>query len=181
MPFARSGWIHPVRMIRTGTSLIVGVLLLLAGLNIAQRLSWRELEDGVLWKMGAGGDVVAAEIAPGTAAANAGVERGDALLMIDGQIVERVEDVTARLHAAKDGDRLRYTVLRMRAQQHADIDVLPVPSSPLALYLSLAAVGIFSLLVGASVRLRRPEHQATLHFFWLTVAFFGVMAFSFTG
>src|SRR4029079_15781035 len=44
-----------------------------------------------------------------------------------------------------------------------------------------ATVGIFSLLVGASVRVRRPDHQATLHFFWLTVAFFGMMAFSFTG
>jgi hypothetical protein len=40
---------------------------------------------------------------------------------------------------------------------------------------------MFSLLVGASVRLRRPDHQATLHFFWLTVAFFGVLAFSYTG
>jgi PAS domain S-box-containing protein len=168
-------------MIRTGTSLIVAALLLLAGLNIAQRWTWRELEDGVLWKMGAGGEVVAGEIAPGTAAARAGLERGDVLLMVDGQIVERVEDVVARLHAASRGDRLRYTVLRMRAQQHADIDVAPVPSSPLGLYLSLAAVGIFSLLVGASVRLRRPDHQATLHFFWLTVAFFGVTAFSFTG
>ena len=56
-----------------------------------------------------------------------------------------------------------------------------MPSSPLALYFALAAVGVFSLLVGASVRLRRPDHQATLHFFWLTVAFFGMMAFSFTG
>ena len=54
------------------------------------------------------------------------------------------------------------------------MDVAPVPSSPLPLYFALAAVGIFSLLVGASVRLRRPDHQATLHFFWLTVAFFGV-------
>ena len=45
----------------------------------------------------------------------------------------------------------------------------------------MAAVGIFSLLVGASVRLRRPEHQATLHFFWLCIAFFGVLAFSFSG
>jgi two-component system NtrC family sensor kinase len=49
------------------------------------------------------------------------------------------------------------------------------------LYFALAAVGIFSLLVGASVRLRRPDHQATLHFFWLTVAFLGVMALAFTG
>ena len=45
----------------------------------------------------------------------------------------------------------------------------------------LAAVGLFTLLVGASVRLRRPRDQATLHFFWLCVAFFGVFTFSFNG
>ena len=168
-------------MIRTGTSLIVAALLLLAGLNIAQRLTWRELEDGVLWKMAPSGDVIAAEIAQGTAADRAGLERGDVLLMIDGQIVDGVGDVVSRLHDARNGDRLRYTILRMSAQQQAEIEVAPIPSSPLGLYLSLAVVGIFSLLVGASVRLRRPDHQATLHFFWLTVAFFGVMAFSFTG
>jgi two-component system, NtrC family, sensor kinase len=168
-------------MIRTGTSLIVAMLLFLAGLNIAQRATWRELEDGVLWKTAAGGEIVAAEIAQGTAAARAGIERGDVLLMIDGRIIERVADVVDTLHHAENGERLRYTILRMRARQQADIDVAPVPSSPFGLYLSLAAVGIFSLLVGASVRLRRPDHQATLHFFWLTVAFFGVMAFSFTG
>src|SRR5687768_7808017 len=138
MPFARSRWIHRVRMIRTGTSFIVAALLLLAGLNIAQRWTWRELEDGVLWKSGAGGEVVAAEIADGTAAARAGLERGDVLLTIDGQIVERVEDVVAALHAAGPGDRLRYTVLRLQARQQAEIDVAPVPSSPLGLYLSLA-------------------------------------------
>ena len=168
-------------MIRTGTSLIVAALLLLAGLNIAQRATWRELEDGVLWKTAAGGEIVAAEIAQGTAAERAGIERGDVLLMIDGRIIERVTDVVETLHDADSGQRLRYTILRMRARQQAEIEVAPVPSSPFGLYLSLATVGIFSLLVGASVRLRRPDHQATLHFFWLTVAFFGVMAFSFTG
>ena len=40
---------------------------------------------------------------------------------------------------------------------------------------------MFTLLVGASVRLRRPRDQATLHFFWLCVAFFGVFTFSFNG
>ena len=45
----------------------------------------------------------------------------------------------------------------------------------------LAAVGLFTLLVGAGVRLRRPSDPATLHFFWLSVAFFGVFAFSFSG
>src|SRR5207247_1610457 len=40
---------------------------------------------------------------------------------------------------------------------------------------------LFALLVGASVRLRRPRDQATLHFFWLCVAFFGWFTFSFNG
>ena len=53
--------------------------------------------------------------------------------------------------------------------------------TPRGLYYLLASVGIFSLLVGAAVRVRRPDHQATLHFFWLAVAFFGTLAFSFTG
>src|SRR6187549_420337 len=167
-------------MIRTGTSLIVAFLLFLAGLNIAQRWSWRELEDGVLWK-NAGGDIVAAEIASGTAAERAGLHRGDVLLAIDGRPVDRVEDVVATLHDARQGQPLRYTIARVTARQQFDIALEPVPSSPLGLYLALAAVGIFSLLVGASVRLRRPDHQATLHFFWLTVAFFGMIAFSFTG
>ena len=41
------------------------------------------------------------------------------------------------------------------------------PHGSNALYYVLAAVGIFTLLVGAAVRLRRPRDQATLHFFWL--------------
>jgi hypothetical protein len=54
----------------------------------------------------------------------------------------------------------------------------PVPSG---LYYSLALVGVLALVVGASVRLRRPNDSATLHFFWLTVAFFGVLAFTAPG
>ena len=45
----------------------------------------------------------------------------------------------------------------------------------------LAGIGVFTLLVGASVRLRRPTDPSTLHFFWLSVAFFGLLTFSFSG
>ena len=44
----------------------------------------------------------------------------------------------------------------------------------------MPAIGIFTLLVGASVRLRRPHDPATLHFFWLCLAFFGTLTFSFS-
>ena len=61
------------------TSVIVAALLCLAALNIEQRASWSELEDGVLWRS-SGGDVAAAEVATGTAAERAGLQRGDVLL-----------------------------------------------------------------------------------------------------
>ena len=177
-PSQRNSWVRTLPSMTT--SVIVVALLCLAALNIVQRASWSELEDGVLWKV-SGGEVTAAEVATGTAAERAGIQRGDLLLAINGREVTRVQDVVDVLHTSRPGETLQYAILRERAKQQATVEVAPVPSSPLALYFALAAVGVFSLLVGASVRLRRPDHQATLHFFWLTVAFFGAMAFSFTG
>jgi two-component system NtrC family sensor kinase len=178
-PSQRHTWVRTLPSMTT--SVIVVALLGLAALNIAQRASWSELEDGVLWKTSPNGDVAAAEIAPGTAAERAGLQRGDIVVAIDGREVQRVDDIVDVLHTSHAGQTLHYLIVREQAKQQATVDVAPVPSSPLALYFALAAVGVFSLLVGASVRLRRPDHQATLHFFWLTVAFFGAMAFSFTG
>jgi hypothetical protein len=164
----------------TSTVAVVAGLLVLAALNVARRATWSEVEDGVLWRS-INGDVVAGEIARGTAAERAGLQPGDVLDAIDGRPIGSVDEVVGALHASAPGQRLHYAISRMRTRQAITIEVAPVPSSPRGLYFALAAVGIFSLLVGASVRLRRPDHQATLHFFWLTVAFFGVMALSFTG
>ena len=177
-PSQRNTWVRTLPSMTT--SVVVAALLCLAALNMMQRASWMELEDGVLWKL-TGTDVAAAEIGKGTAAERAGIQRGDLLLSIGEREVRDVPDVVDVLHTSQPGATLQYLVMREKAKQLATIEVAPVPSSPLGLYFALAAVGVFSLLVGASVRLRRPDHQATLHFFWLTVAFFGVMAFSFTG
>jgi PAS domain S-box-containing protein len=174
-PGQRTVWLRS-----TTTTFVVAALLCLAALNIHQRATWSEVEDGVLWRS-VNGAVVATEIAPGTAGARAGIERGDILLTIDGREVLDKDDVVEILHASRSGQPLRYLVARADTRQQPTLEVQPIPSSPRGMYFALAAVGIFSLLVGASVRLRRPDHQATLHFFWLTVAFFGVMAFSFTG
>src|SRR4029077_19814704 len=79
-----------------------------------------------------------------------------------------------------EGTRLVYTLLRAGARQPLELALAPAPRGN-SMYFVLAAVGLFTLLVGASVRLRRPRDQATLHFFWLCVAFFGVFTFSFNG
>ena len=159
---------------------VVVVLLCLAAANIYVRSTWSEVEDGVLWTLEAG-SITAREIAPRSPASRAGLERGDVLLAIDGRPVERLDEVLAALHGAKESDGLTYTVLRMRAQRMLTIEVAPIPSGARGLYYALAAVGIFSLIVGAAVRVKRPGNPATLHFFWLSVAFFGVLAFSFSG
>jgi len=174
-PWHRALWLQS-----TSTIVVVGALLCLAVLNVRQRATWSEVEDGVLWRS-INGAIVAAEVAPGTAADRGGIKKGDILLTIDGREIVEVADVVSILHASEPGRSLRYLVARERTREQPTIDVEPIPSSPRGMYFALAAVGIFSLLVGASVRLRRPDHQATLHFFWLTVAFFGAMAFSFTG
>ena len=171
----RAGW--------GGALLAVGVvaaLLCLAAANVVVRANWNEVEDGALWVERSQG-LVAEAVAPATAAAVAGLLRGDVLLAIDGEAVETREDVLDRLHASEDGTQLSYTVLRLGTQEIRELTLQPVPSSALPVYFVLVGVGVFALLIGASVRVRRPGHQATLHFFWLSVAFFGMFAFSFSG
>ena len=182
-----SGEIHPLSDMRRRAWLkstlhlaVVAALLWLAAANLRTRASFNEVEDGVLWR-DTGGVITAVDVAPRSPAQSAGVKRGDVLEMVDGQPVVSERQVLDALHAARKGQTLRYTITRLDEARVFDVAVAPVPSGSRTQYFILAAVGIFTLLVGAGVRLRRPENQATLHFFWLTVAFFGVLSLSFSG
>ncbi|MBI4886520.1 MAG: GAF domain-containing protein [Acidobacteria bacterium] len=159
---------------------VIGVLLSLGVANIVARVTFNEAEDGVLWRRGPEG-VVAAEIAPETSAANVGLARGDVLLAIDDRPVQEVSDVVGALHALAPGATARYTVLRLGAREVIDLRIAPIPGGARPFYFVLAAIGIFTLLVGGAVRVLRPHDPATLHFFWLSVAFFGLFTFSFSG
>jgi PAS domain S-box-containing protein len=159
---------------------ITAALVFLAVLNISARWNWFEMEDGVLWQAN-GHLVIAAEVASGSPAAASGIQPGDALLAIDGAAVLSLDQVTARLHRAARGETLEYGILRPGRTEVVAVGVQAIPNGSRVLYVTLACVGIFALIVGAGVRLRRPENQATLHFFWLSVAFFGTLAFSFSG
>ncbi len=159
---------------------VVVALLCLGAANVISRATWREVEDGVLWVSRTQG-VTAAEVSADSPAQRAGIRPGDLLLAIDERAIGNPADVVSLLHASRNGDKLRYAVLRFGSREVIDLGVAPVPHGIGALYFVLAAVGIFTLLVGTAVRLRRPHDQATLHFFWLCVAFFGVFTFSFSG
>ena len=160
---------------------VVAVLGCLAVANVAVQVTWRAVDDGVRWEERPEG-LAAAAVEPGAAGARAGLAPGDILLDVDEQAVATHADLRALLRVGSDRDApLRYTVLRLRESQAYRVAVERVPAVNLPVYLALAGVGLFGLLVGAAVRIRRPGHQATLHFFWLTVAFFGVFAFSYSG
>ncbi|MEW6322689.1 MAG: ATP-binding protein [Acidobacteriota bacterium] len=165
----------------TALPVAVAIALLALGIgNVVERATRTEVEDGVLWVERAAG-VVAAEVADGSAADRAGVQAGDVLLAIDGRPVETRAEVWTVQHGAAPGARHDYTLLRLGERQVLQVTLAPLPGGPGALYYVLAAVGIFTLLVGTAVRTRRPRDSATLHFFWLSVAFFGVLTFSFSG
>jgi len=160
-------------------TVVVIVLIGLGIANVAMRARWHEVEDGVYW--GARGEgVTAVEIVPGSAADSAGIERGDILLAVNGAPVQTPSDVVEYQHRGHEGTRLSYTLIRLGTRQAIEVALVSA-NRPASMYFVLAGVGLFTLLVGASVRLRRPRDQATLHFFWLCVAFFGAFTFSFNG
>jgi len=166
-------------LVRVGLPVAVAaVLVSLALVNVAVVKTWHgEPEDGVLW-VAHGFDVKAEEIYKGGAGATAGVQTGDTVVLIDGQEIKTVADVIQALHRAEDGRALTYKIVRQSVEQLIEIRLQPMPVPQRGLYYSLALVGILAIVVGASVRLRRPNDPATLHFYWLTVAFFGVLAFT---
>jgi len=158
---------------------VVAVLITLGIANVAMYSRWHEVEDGVLWGSRAEG-VTALDVSTGSAAAAAGIQRADVLVAVNGAPVQSPADVIEFQHRGKNGTRLSYTLLRLGTRQALEVSLAPSPHGS-SMYFLLAAVGLFTLLVGASVRVRRPRDQATLHFFWLCVAFFGVFTFSFNG
>src|SRR5262245_48626091 len=165
---------------RTVFAAVVVVVLIALGIaNVAMYSRWHEVEDGVFWDQRAEG-VSAVEVLPGSAADAAGIHRGDVLLAVNGSPIESAADVVEHQHRSHEGTRMTYTLLRLGAQQTMSVSLAPTPRSSSRYYV-LAAFGLFTLLVVGSVRLRRPRDQATLHFFWICVAFFGVFTFSFTG
>ncbi len=160
---------------------VATILVALAVVNVVLVKRWQgELEDGVLWGH-VGINVVAVEVARGGAGERAGIEPRDVLLMIDGREVSARRDVIDILHESAPGRALIYTIERASAEMPMVVELLPMPRAESRLYHSLALVGILSILVGTSVRLRRPNDVSTLHFFWLTVAFFGALAFTPSG
>jgi hypothetical protein len=145
---------------------VAAVLVALAIVNMALVKTWTgEPDDGVLWRL-QGTNVVAVQVARGYAGERAGILPGDVLLTVDDREARSPADVVAYLEAAHDGRQVRYVVERASAQVPLTLTLRVLPQVAHGLYYSIALVGILTIAVGASVRLRRPTDLATLHFLW---------------
>src|SRR5262245_38971103 len=161
--------------------LVAALLVLLAIVNIAQVKTYQgESEDGVLWTQG-GANVIARAVAPKSAGERAGIQAGDVLVTADGSEVANVAQIISKLHTTPHGRTVRYVIARQSVNLPLTIDVQPIPLGRRGLYYSMALVGLLAIAVGASVRLRRPADRATLHYFWLTVAFTCALAITPSG
>ncbi len=153
------------------------ILLALGIQNIALKSSFRLLDDGVFWESQEG-RVVAKRIDPEGPAARAGLRIGDVLVMIDHAPVDRAADVRAVLDRASQGSSLTYQVLREAERRAPVVTIAPLPRGNVGIYYFLAAVGIFTLVVGTVVYVRRRGVAATAHFYLLCLFWF--LAFTFT-
>ena len=158
---------------------LVVTLLLMATLNVVDRATWHAVDDGILWEDQPNG-VTAVGIANSDVISSDEVQVGDLLRAIDGTTVETIADVVAALHDGRLNVVRRYTLQRTGQSQLVEIVVSPVAARPTQIYFVMVGIGVFGLLIGSALRLTRPEKAGTLHFFWLSVSFFGMFAFSFT-
>ena len=131
--------------------------------NIATRARWNEVEDGVYWdarpegvtrrrRCGRARRAPAPESLRATSCSPSTVSRSSSR-----------GDVIAFQHQAGAQAPLSYTLLRLGARQALDVTLAPASPSG-SMYFVLAGVGLFTLLVGASVRLRRPARPGDAAF-----------------
>ncbi len=156
------------------------VLLAFAALNLSRKTRFELLDDGVFWEEHQG-RVQARRLDPEGPAARAGLAPGDILVLIGDTPVNVPTDVRRILDGSKDGAVLEYQVLREDRQQALSLEVAPLPEGNVPVYYFLAAVGIFSLLVGTFVYVRRRGEAATAHFYLLCLFWFLNFGFSHTG
>ena len=156
------------------------VLLGLSGLNLKRQSEFQQLEDGVFWALDEG-RIVAKRVDPDGPGSRGGLEKGDVLVLFNDLPVESAEDVRRLIEGTAVGDTVSYQIVRETRQQALSIEVAPLPSGNVSVYYFLAAVGMFSLVVGTGVYVRRRGAEATAHFYMLCLFWFMAYAFSFTG
>ena len=159
---------------------VTTILLILSFQNLQKKSSFDAVDDGVFWASRQG-RVYAKRIDPNGPGARAGIALGDVVVLVNQEPVVDAGDVRRTLRASREGDVLSYQILRERERTSVSLSVAPLPKGNVTAYYFLAVVGIFTLVVGTAVYVRRRGVAATAHFYLLCLFWFLMFGFSFTG
>ena len=164
-----------------GTALLTLGLLIIGGFNIHQKRSYVIPEDGCLWIQTDAG-VQAQVVVNDGACDRAGVHEGDLLRSINYMKIESDRDVTRALYSVGVYSTARYTLERDGVEfESARVTIYPPAQRLVRRRLYLEIIGIYFLVVGAFVLIKRFRAAPVMHFYYVCLISFVLFAYSYTG
>ncbi|OGF66620.1 MAG: hypothetical protein A2Y62_06575, partial [Candidatus Fischerbacteria bacterium RBG_13_37_8] len=152
------------------------VIVLLACINIYNKVTTQIPDDGVLWRETTEGHIVAYSFLPSPIKSK--VQEGDILLGINGFAINEKEQFTKVLWNHHPGDVLTYTILR-DGKAHT-VEVM-VRKKQTFFYMYLCIVGFSVLTFGIFILIRGKNEALAKAFFYTMLLLFSVYTFSFVG
>lgn len=162
------------------TVLLTLAILVLGGLNVQQKRRYIPPDDGCSWIQGAKG-IQARFVVTDGPAAKAGIQHGDILKAINGQIVRNDRHVTQILYELGVWSKATYTIERAGAVFPATVVVAPPAERLLRQRLYLEIIGLLYFFVGIFVLLKRSRAPHALHFYFVCLTTFVLYVFHYTG
>lgn len=162
---------------------ILPILLLLGlgGLNISQKIAWREYTDGVIWKAKPEG-LTALKVEFKSPAYLSNIKKGDVLYSINNNPVKNKIDIAKSLWLAGLSDqKVTYEIARGGESFFPSFNLQQKAADPIYFY--LAFIGFGTLVIGLIVLLtsKQPLSMPYLYFYLISLAFYSFFIFSPTG
>lgn len=162
------------------TGLLSLALLLVGGLNIQEKRIYVTWEDGCTW-MHMAGRVQARSVTQDGPCQRAGVLEGDVLLAINDHPVQNEADVPKTLNDLGPYPTVKYGLERNGIPFTSTVFIGPPEQRLVRQRLYLEIIGIYYLVAGAFVLIKRFRSDHALHFYFVCLISFVLFAYSYTG
>jgi two-component system NtrC family sensor kinase len=160
--------------------LLLAVLLVLGGLNIYKKISWKEPTDGVTWKRKSVG-LVAVKIETDGPGYLHGLKKGDILYSINGEPIRDKIDIVKNLWFTGTTQKVIYEINRQGELIYPSFHLTQKKVN--LIYFFLALIGLTTLAIGVIVFLnsKKPFTMPYVFFYFLCLSFYSFNIFSPTG
>ena len=156
------------------------VFLVLGGLNIYKKITWKEPTDGVYWKKKPAG-LVAVKIEINSPGYLADLKKGDILYSINSEPIRNKIDIAKNLWIAGTTQKVIYQINRQGELIYPSFHLTQKRIN--LIYFLLALIGLTTLIIGIIVFLnsKKPFTMPFVYFYFLSLAFYSFYIFSPTG